>query len=324
MNPTLSVVIPAHNESAHLDGSIRTILREVDAIDPSCEVVVVDDGSTDQTWDVLRRLSQADSRVRAIRLSRRFGKEAAISAGLMQVRGMAVVVMDSDLQHPPALIRQMYAAWRDEGYDVVEAVTSNRDSRTWSADRGGRLFYALFRRMSRMELANATDFKLMDRRVVDAWAQMPERTTFFRGMSAWTGFRRRQVPMTVPTRAGGRSQWSSLQLTAYAIESITSFSAMPVYLIPLTGALFFVFGAALALQSLYYRLEGSGREGFPTVIIVQVVLGSVLLFSLGIIGQYIVKIYDEVKGRPRFIVAESTDAPVARHTPREASPQSRT
>jgi glycosyltransferase involved in cell wall biosynthesis len=318
MNPTLSVVIPALNESAHLEASVRTILREVDAVDPSSEIVVVDDGSTDATWDVLRRLSQADPRVRAIRLSRRFGKEAAICAGLMQVRGLAVVVMDSDLQHPPALIPQMYKEWRDGGYDVVEAVTSNRDSRSWSADRGGRLFYSLFRRMSRMDLENATDFKLMDRRVVDAWAQMPERTTFFRGMSAWSGFRRQQIPMTVPTRAGGTSQWSSLQLMGLAVNSITSFSATPVYLIPLAGALFFVFGAALALQSLYYKLEGSGREGFPTVIIVQVVLGSVLLFSLGIIGQYIVKIYDEVKGRPRFIVSESTDAPVSQRAPHQA------
>lgn len=311
MNPTLSLVIPAHNESTHLEASLRTILREVDAVDPSCEIVVVDDGSTDQTWEVVRRVSQAEPRVRAIRLSRRFGKEAAICAGLMQVRGLAVIVMDSDLQHPPALIPQMYKTWRDEGCDVVEAVTSNRDSRSWAANRGGRLFYSLFRRFSRMELENATDFKLMDRRVVDAWAQLPERTTFFRGMSAWTGFRRRQIPMTVPSRAGGTSQWSSLQLMGLAVNSITSFSAAPVYLIPLMGVLFFLFGAALTLQSLYYKLEGSGREGFPTVIIVQVVLGSVLLISLGIIGQYIVKIYDEVKARPRFIIAESTDAQVA-------------
>jgi len=311
MGPTLSLVIPAHNEATHIESSLRTILRDVDAVDPSSEVIVVDDGSNDETWNVVRRLSQLEPRVRAIRLSRRFGKEAAICAGLMQVRGLAVIVMDSDLQHPPALIPQMYKAWRDEGCDVVEAVTSNRDSRSWSADRGGRLFYTLFRRLSNMDLGNATDFKLMDRRVVDAWAQLPERTTFFRGMSAWTGFRRRQIPMTVPTRAGGRSQWSALQLMGLAVDSITSFSAVPVYLIPLAGLLFFIFGAALALQSLYYKLEGSGREGFPTVIIVQVVLGSVLLFSLGIIGQYIVKIYDEVKARPRFIVAESTDTEVS-------------
>jgi len=310
MGPTLSLVIPAHNEAAHIDASLRAILREADAVERSSELIVVDDGSSDHTWEVLRRLSQLEPRVRAVRLSRRFGKEAAICAGLMQVRGLAVIVMDSDLQHPPALIAEMFKAWRDEGCEVVEAVTSNRDSRSWSADRGGRLFYALFRRLSKMDLGNATDFKLMDRRAVDAWAQLPERTTFFRGMSAWTGFRRRQLPMTVPRRAGGRSQWSSLQLMGLAVDSITSFSAVPVYLIPLAGLLFFVFGAALALQSLYYKLEGSGREGFPTVIIVQVVLGSVLLFSLGIIGQYIVKIYDEVKARPRFIVAESTDAQV--------------
>jgi glycosyltransferase involved in cell wall biosynthesis len=302
----LSVVVPARNEAAHLESSLRAIQGELASLGGEHELIVVDDGSADDTWDVLARLAAADPRVRGLRLSRHFGKEAAICAGLGEARGAAALVMDSDLQHPPALIPEMHRLWKDEGYDLVEAVKQDRGREAVLPYVGARLFYRAFRRLSGIALEGATDFKLMDRRVLDAWARLPERTTFFRGMSAWTGFRRRQVGFAVPPRRAGRSQWTRLELVAYAVDSITSFTALPILFVVLMGALFLVFAAGLGLLAVYYKATGASLAGFPTVILVELIIGSLLLISMGIIGQYIAKIYDEVKGRPRFIVAEST------------------
>jgi glycosyltransferase involved in cell wall biosynthesis len=308
--PVISVVIPAHNEASHLESSLRVVLGHVTGLGASFEMIVVDDGSTDDTWLTLRRLAGAEPRVRALRLSRRFGKEAAICAGLSAARGRATIVMDSDLQHPPALIPEMYRLWKDDGFEIVEAVKVQRGRESRLTALGAKLFYGLFRRMSGMGLEDATDFKLLDRKVLDAWSRLGERTVFFRGMSAWTGFRRRQVPLVVPERSGGRSQWSSLRLLGLAVDSITSFSALPLYLITAMGGLFLIFATGLGLLALYNQVTGRGLSGFPTVIIVELIIGSAMLIGLGIVGQYIAKIYDEVKGRPRFIVADATpDAP---------------
>jgi polyisoprenyl-phosphate glycosyltransferase len=308
VSPVLSVVIPVHNEISHLEASLRVVVGELDALDAPFEMIVVDDGSSDGSWPLLQRLAGTDPRLRAIRLSRRFGKEAAICAGLPEARGRATVVMDSDLQHPPSLILEMYRRWRDEGFDLVEAVkvTRGRESRFFAL--GAKLFYKLFGRMSGIPLEGATDFKLLDRKVIDAWTQLPERGVFFRGMCSWTGFRRSQVPLTVPERPAGQSQWSSLRLMGLAVDSITSFSALPIYIITLMGLLFLVFAAGLGLLALYYKIKGVSLAGFPTVIIIELLIGSAVLVSLGIVGQYIAKIYEEVKARPRFLIAETTKA----------------
>lgn len=306
-SPVLSVVIPVHNEASHLDSSLRVVLRQLEALGETFEMIVVDDGSSDGSWPLLQRLAAGDPRVRAIRLSRRFGKEAAICAGLAEADGLATVVMDSDLQHPPSLIPEMYRLWKDEGFDLVEAVKVARGRESRALALGAKLFYRLFRQLSGIPLEDATDFKLLDRKVIDAWARLPERNVFFRGMCAWTGFRRRQVPLAVPERLGGHSQWSSLRLLGLAVDSITSFSALPIYLIAVMGALFLIFAAGLGMLALYYKATGQSLAGFPTVIIIELLIGSTLLISLGIVGQYIAKIYEEVKARPRFLVAESTE-----------------
>ena len=194
--PAVSVVIPAYNEAVHLEDSLRAIQAEFESIESNHEIIVVDDGSSDSTWSCLKRMAAADHRVRAFRLSRNFGKEAAICAGLAQVRSAGVIVMDSDLQHPPVLIREMVRAWREEGFDVVEAVkTSSRLQST--------LFHRLFQLLAGIPLKGASDFKFMNRRVLNAWADLPERTVFFRGMSAWLGFRRKEIPFVVPKRSSG-------------------------------------------------------------------------------------------------------------------------
>ena len=245
-------------------------------------------------------MAAADHRVRAFRLSRNFGKEAAICAGLAQVRSAGVIVMDSDLQHPPVLIREMVRAWREEGFDVVEAVkTSSRLQST--------LFHRLFQLLAGIPLKGASDFKFMNRRVLNAWADLPERTVFFRGMSAWLGFRRKEIPFVVPKRSSGGPKWSTFRLIRLALDSITSFSSLPVHVITLMGLIFFVFAVGLGTLTLYYKITGVDVTGFTTVIILQLIIGSMLMIALGIVGQYISKIYHEVKGRPRFIVAESTD-----------------
>ena len=304
--PVLSVVIPAHNEASHLDASLRVVLGHLEALGETFEMIVVDDGSADGTWAVLEQLAAGDARVRALRLSRQFGKEAAICAGLIEARGRGTVVMDSDLQHPPSLIPEMFRIWRDEGYDVVEAFKVDRGRESRASAGAARLFYRVFHRLSGIALEDATDFKLLDRKVIDAWARLPERNVFFRGMCAWTGFRRCRVPMAVPERSGGQSQWSSIRLLGLAVNSITSFSTIPIYLITAIGALFLIFAAGLGGLAIYYAATGQSLAGFPTVILVELVIGSAVLISLGIVGQYIAKIYDEVKARPRFLVAETT------------------
>jgi glycosyltransferase involved in cell wall biosynthesis len=253
-------------------------------------------------------MAEYNPRLRVFRLSRRFGKEAAICAGLTQVRGQAAVLMDSDLQHPPALIREMYRLWKEEGYDVVEAVKECRGDEPLRSHLGAPLFYKLFRMLSGIQLEGATDFKLMDRKAIDAWAALPERAVFFRGMSAWIGFHRKQLHFTVPKRSAGTSQWSSIQLMTLALDSITSFSTLPIHVITCMGVAFLVFAVALSGLALYYKLTGLSVSGFTTVIILQSMIGSMLMIGIGIIGQYISKIYEEAKGRPRFIVAESANA----------------
>jgi hypothetical protein len=203
----------------------------------------------------------------------------------------------------------MFRHWRDDGYDLVEAVKVQRGREPLTLTFGARLFYRMFHRLSGIPLEDATDFKLLDRKVIAAWARLPERNVFFRGMCAWTGFRRCQVPLAVPERSGGQSQWSSIRLLGLAVNSITSFSAIPIYLITAIGALFLVFAVGLGVLALYYQATGQSLAGFPTVILVELLVGSAVLISLGIVGQYIAKIYEEVKARPRFLVAETTPEP---------------
>jgi glycosyltransferase involved in cell wall biosynthesis len=305
--PRLSVVIPCLNEGAHLQRSLSTVAETLRRLDLTWEILVVDDGSSDDTWEVLRRSAEELGGLRALRLSRQFGKEHALCAGLERARGEAVIVMDADLQHPPALIAEMVRAWRDEGFDVVEAVKQDRGRESAVSRIGARVFYALFQRLSGFDLHGASDFKLLDRRVLSSWAQMSERNVFFRGMSAWLGFRRKQISFAVEPRAGGRSGWSVLRLLRLALTGITAFSSMPVHVITGMGVLFLLFAVLLGAQTLYNKLYGDAETGFTTVIVLVLVTGSTIMIGLGVIGLYVSRIYDEVKGRPRYIVAEELD-----------------
>lgn len=307
--PTLSVVMPCLNEASHLAGSLATLGGVLDGLGLEYELVLVDDGSNDDTWAVMQRIAAARAGVRAFRLSRRFGKELALAAGLEHARGAAVIVMDADLQHPPSLIPEMVRAWREEHFDVVEAVKTKRAAEPFLARLGARLFYPLFRRLSGFDLEGASDFKLIDRRVLEAWARMGERNVFFRGMSAWLGFRRKAVPFEVAPRAGGSSGWSPLRLLRLALTGVTAFSSAPIHVITAMGCLFLVFAVLLGLHTLYNKLYGGAETGFTTVIVLVLMVGSLILIGLGVIGLYVARIYEEVKGRPRYVVREQSESP---------------
>lgn len=299
----LSIVIPLYREGMHLVATLKETLASLDTLDMAYELILVDDGSPDNTWQVIADQSQLFPTIKGIRLSRNFGKEAALAAGLEQATGDAIVVMDGDLQHPPTLIHTMVQQWKD-GAEVVEAVKQNRGAESLYSKIRAKIFYAIFTRLAGYDLRGASDFKLMDRRVLDAWRGMGERNLFFRGMNAWLGFRRVQIPFDVPDRTGGESNWPVLQLVRLAMTAVTSFSSAPLQLITFTGAGFAVFAIVLGTQTLYQKIAGHAVDGFTTVILLLLVIGGAVMLGLGIIGTYIARIYEEVKGRPRYIVAE--------------------
>ncbi|MCW5848670.1 MAG: glycosyltransferase family 2 protein [Anaerolineae bacterium] len=309
--PTLSIVIPVYSEGPNLDRLLAELERQLVAIGESYELVFVDDGSTDDTWQVLTAARPRYPHLRALRLSRNFGKEAALCAGLEAARGQAIIVMDADLQHPPHMLPQMVHLWRSGDADVVEAVKESRGRESLTNKVGARVFYTLISRLSGYNLEGASDFKLLDRRVVDAWQRLGERDVFFRGMTAWLGFRHAHLSFVVPERVGGRSRWSIIRLITLAVNAITSFSSKPLHLITAVGLVFMVLAALLGAQTLYLKLAGEAVSGFATVILLQLIIGSLLMISLGVIGLYLARIYEEVKGRPRYIIAQTLATPEA-------------
>lgn len=308
---SISVVIPVYREGEHLDRVLTEIRQVGEGLGEPHEILVVDDGSADDTWPILHEQSKSKGRnqsLRAIRLSRNFGKEAAVCAGLEAARGEAVIVMDGDLQHPPSLIPEMVRLWRETGASVVEGVKKHRGNEGIARRIGRRWFYGALRRLSGFDLRNATDFKLIDTRVRDAWLRMGERNLFFRGMIAWLGFRREQIEFVAPDRMSGESRWSFLDIIRLALTGLTAFSSLPLRLVSLAGVGLFALAVILGAQTLAFKISGRAVAGFTTVILLQLIIGSILMFSLGTIGEYIARIYDEVKGRPRYIVAETTDS----------------
>lgn len=304
--PSLSIVVPAFNEERTIDRALREIHRCALAAGCQLQLIVVDDGSTDRTWPALTALAAQWPALHAIRLSRNFGKEGAIAAGLDAAAGDAVIIIDADLQHPPALIGEMVRLWRSEGWDVVEAVKANRGRESPWQRLVRRSFYRVAAALTGYNLQDASDFKLLDRRVVAAWRRFGERATFFRGLVAWLGFSRTQVTFEVPPRPEGGSRWSWRALTRLAIDAVTSFSAIPLQVVTALGLLTLLIGVGVGVQALRLWYEGLALPGFTTVILLQLVIGGFLMISLGIIGSYLARIYDEVKARPRYVVREAT------------------
>jgi dolichol-phosphate mannosyltransferase len=306
----LSVVVPVFNEEETLAELHRRLAAAVPA-DEQRELVFVDDGSSDRSWDLLRELASADDSVRLLRLSRNFGHQTAITAGLDAARGDVVVVMDGDLQDPPELIPQLLARWQ-EGYDVVYAVRAERTGESRARLLSITLFYKVLRRIAGNEIPeNVGDFRLMSRRVVDALKAMPERARFLRGMTSWVGFRQTGVEYTRDPRFAGESKYPPRKLMRLALDGITSFSTVPIKLVAWLGFLLVVFCVIVLGWALYTRFfTDAAPQGWTSLLVVVLLLGGVQLLSLGIIGQYVARIFDEAKQRPLYFVSESVESGV--------------
>lgn len=305
MMSLLSIIIPAYNEEKMIGKTACTILKLMDDEKVPAEILFVNDGSTDQTWTEIEKASKQFSRVKGLCLSKNFGKEAAILAGLENSSGGCCVVIDCDLQHPPEVVVQMYRLWQ-EGFDLIEGVKASRGQEGKLHGVFAKSFYSLINRATGFDMSKSSDFKLLDRKVVEAYLMLPERKLFFRALSFWLGFKSISVEFEVQNRTEGVTKWSTISLIKYAINNITSFSSAPMQLITIIGGVFFIFAVILGIQSLVNFIRGESVEGFTTVILLLLGIGSLLMVSLGILGYYIAKIYEEVKRRPRYIVSVKT------------------
>ncbi len=305
----LSVVVPVFNEEETLVELYRRLALALTPAD-TWEIVLVDDGSTDGSWRLMREIALADPRLRLVRLSRNFGHQAAITAGLEVTHGDAVVVIDADLQDPPELIPELVSRWRD-GYDVVYAVRSQRSGENRIRLLSISFFYKLLRKIAGDDIpANVGDFRLVSRAVVEALMSMPERARFLRGMTSWVGFRQTGVEYRRDPRHAGTSKYPPRKLLRLALDGITSFSTVPIRLVTWLGFTLVVFCLGVLTWTLYTRFfTHDAPTGWTSLLVVVLLLGGVQLLSLGIIGQYIARIFDEVKQRPLYIVAEVVQAP---------------
>lgn len=304
-NKILSAVIPVFNEGIMIQRNIKRVNRILSEAGIKHEIILVDDGSTDNSWSELELCVASIPEVKAIKLSRNFGKESALCAGLDQVTGDCCICLDADLQHPPELIPKMYELWDKDGYDVVEGVKKSRGKENLGYKMSAGIFYRFLKKTSGIDLNNASDFRLLDRKALTAWKAMPERQTFFRGMSSWIGFNRTQIEFDVAEREAGTTKWSIKGLIKLAIQSITSFTAAPLYASAFLGFGLLLTFFILLCQTIFMKALGYAADGFTTVIALQLVIGGTLMMSVGVIGIYIEKIYEEVKARPRYIIQKS-------------------
>ena len=302
----LSIIIPAYNEEENIENTDKVISDLMNENGIDCEIIFVDDGSKDRTWQLIDNLTKTNPAVRGLKFSRNFGKEGAIFAGLKACLGDCAAVIDCDLQHPPEVMIEMYNLWK-QGYEVVEAVKADRGKESLLYKMFAKSFYRMMKNSANINLDRASDYKLMDRKVVDALNEMPERLTFFRALSSWVGFKTTQVEFVVAPRNAGTTKWSFKKLFKFALNNITSFTALPMQIITVTGVICVIGAIVLAIQTLVNFFCGNAADGFTTVILLLLIIGSVLMIGLGIVGYYISKIYEEIKFRPRYIVSIDTN-----------------
>ena len=301
----LSIVVPIYNESLNLDGFFARLIPALEGTGESFEVICIDDGSRDDSVAKLKLVNQADPRVKLLVFSRNFGKEAALSAGLANAAGDAVIPIDADLQHPPEMISQMVAKWR-EGYDVVYAVRRERTGQGFLSRLQAHAFYWLFEKLSEVHMPREVgDFRLLDRKVVDAINAMPERTRFMKGIFAWVGFRQIGIPYDQEERQFGETSFNLVRLLRFAFDGLVAFSDMPLRMWTVIGAVIsgfaFFYIVVRLVRTLVYGIDVPGYE---SIIVIMLFLGGIQLITLGIIGHYLGRVFNEVKGRPLYIVRE--------------------
>lgn len=306
----LSVVVPVYNEQDVLPAFHSRLTSALDELRESCEIIYIDDGSSDNSREIIESAPTSSSAVRYICLSRNFGKEAAMSAGLKLARGTAVIIIDADLQDPPELIPAMLAKWR-EGYDVVNMQRSSRAGESWFKRFSAACFYKLLNQMSDITISeNVGDFRLLSREVVDHINELPERNRYMKGIFAWPGYKQATLPFERDARYLGETKWNYLKLLGLAMDGISSFSMRPLRIATVLGATIafsaFGFGMFIIGKTLLF---GEVVDGYPSMIVVQLALGGVQLLSIGLLGEYIGRIFVESKQRPLYLIQEVIEKP---------------
>lgn len=304
--PVLSIVLPAYNEEQNIANTAQVLSAFLEEQGIDYELVFISDGSRDNTYAEILKAAAENPRIRGAQFSRNFGKEAGIFAGLELSSGDAVIVMDCDLQHPPQAIPKMWEKWK-AGAEIVEGIKSDRGKESLGYRLSAGLFYKIMSRLIKIDMNASSDFKLLDRKVVNVLLELPERNTFFRALTFWAGFRTETVEYEVQERQFGQSKWSFWSLMKYAITNATSFSTLPLQMVTVMGVVSIVGSLILAIQTLVRFLMGASVEGFTTVILLILIIGGFIMLSLGVIGHYIARIYEEVKGRPKYIISQVTD-----------------
>ena len=299
----LSVILPSYNEEKMILTAAERLAEILSGAGIDYELLFVDDGSKDKTWEMINKAAENDPHVVGVHFSRNFGKEAAMFAGLETAKGDCCVVIDCDLQHPPEKIVDMYRLW-EQGYEVVEGVKEDRGEESGLHKFAANSFYSLISKATGMDMSASSDFKLLDRKVVDTLNKMPERNVFFRALSFWVGFKKTEVSYCVQERTAGESKWSTKSLIKYALTNISSFSSAPLHIVTVLGIITLAVAVVMGLIALIQKFSGAALGGFTTVIILLAFFSSIIMLSLGIIGFYISKIYEEIKGRPRYIISQ--------------------
>jgi polyisoprenyl-phosphate glycosyltransferase len=305
--PELTVVVPAFNEEDSIRPMYKRLAAALDEVVHGFEIVFVDDGSRDATWKIISEVAEEDPRVRGIRFARNFGHQAALTAGVDAARGTAVVIIDADLQDPPEVVPELVARWR-EGYEVVYAQREEREGETWFKRTTAALFYRLLRAITNVDIPVDTgDFRLMGPRVVEAFRALPERNRFIRGLVSWLGFPQAAVSYRRQARLAGETKYPLKKMVRFALDGITSFSFFPLRLATWTGfavsALAFIYIAVVILL----KALGINWPGYTSIMASILFIGGVQLIMIGILGEYLGRIFDEVKKRPLYLVRESTD-----------------
>ncbi len=300
----ISIIVPSYNEENMIPAAVEQLAAAMERESIDYELLFVDDGSRDKTWQRITEASAQNPRVTGLHFSRNFGKEAAMFAGLEKAAGDCCVVIDCDLQHPPEKIAEMYRLW-EQGYEVIEGVKEDRGSESGFHRMAAKGFYGLISRATGMDMSSSSDFKLLDRKVVDTLNKLPERNVFFRALSYWVGFKKAEVSYCVRERTQGESKWSTRALIKYALTNISSFSSAPLHIVTVLGFIMLAVSIVLAVIALVQKISGQALGGFTTVILLLTFASSVIMISLGIIGYYIARIYDEIKGRPRYIISQT-------------------
>ena len=300
---SLAIIVPCYNEQEALPLFYKEATRVLEKLNYDYKLLLVNDGSKDHTLEIMKSIAQKDEHVRYLSFSRNFGKESAIFAGLANAEGDCCAVMDCDLQHPPEVLVSMYRLW-EQGYEVVEGVKRSRGKESAIHRACAGLFYKMMSKAVKIDMSRASDFKLLDRKAVDALLGMPEKNAFFRALSSWIGYRSTSVEFDVQERTEGESKWSTWSLIKYAVTNVVAFSTAPMQFVTVAGIFTFLFAIVLGIESLVRYFTGHAVEGFTTVILLILIVGSLIMMSLGIIGYYISKIYEEVKGRPKYLISK--------------------